>query len=90
VVLDVRPEAEFRASHLPFARSMPLLELRRRLNQLPRSKPIVAYCRGPFCLMAGEAVELLRKKGFDAHRLEDGVAEWRYRGLPVEAQEGER
>jgi rhodanese-related sulfurtransferase len=90
VVLDVRPEAEFRASHLPFARSIPLAELRRRLNELPRSKPIVAYCRGPFCLMAREAVELLRKKGFGAHRLEDGVAEWRYRGLPVEAQEGER
>jgi rhodanese-related sulfurtransferase/DNA-binding CsgD family transcriptional regulator len=90
VVLDVRPAAEFRASHLPFARSMPLPELRRRLNELPRSKPIVAYCRGPFCLMAGEAVELLRKKGFEARRLEDGVAEWRYRGLPVEAQEDER
>lgn len=88
VVLDVRPEAEFRASHLPFARSMPVPELRRRLKELPRDKPIVAYCRGPFCLMAGEAVDLLRRKGFEARRLEDGVAEWRYRGLPTE--EGER
>jgi rhodanese-related sulfurtransferase len=90
VVLDVRPEVEFRASHLPFARSMPLSELRRRLKELPRGKPIVAYCRGPFCLMAGEAVELLRRKGFEARRLEDGVAEWRYRGLPIEAEEGNR
>jgi rhodanese-related sulfurtransferase/DNA-binding MarR family transcriptional regulator len=84
VILDVRPEAEFQASHLPFARSMPLAELRRRLRELPRTKPVVAYCRGPFCLMAGEAVALLRKKGFRAQRLEDGVAEWRHRGLPVE------
>ena len=89
VVLDVRPEAEFRASHLPIARSVPLPELRRRLKELPKGKPIVAYCRGPFCLMAGEAVALLRRKGFEARRLEDGVAEWRYRGLPVEAEEEE-
>jgi rhodanese-related sulfurtransferase len=88
VVLDVRPEAEFRASHLPFARSIPLPELRRRLKELPKRKPIVAYCRGPFCLMAGEAVELLRRKGFEARRMEDGVAEWRYRGLPIEVEEG--
>jgi rhodanese-related sulfurtransferase len=88
VILDVRPEEEFQASHLPFARSMPLAELRRRLKDLPRSKPVVAYCRGPFCLMAGEAVEPLRKKGFRAQRLEDGVAEWRSRGLPL-ATEGE-
>jgi rhodanese-related sulfurtransferase len=86
VILDVRPEEEFQASHLPFARSMPLAELRRRLKELPRSKPVVAYCRGPFCLMAGEAVELLRKKGFRAQRLEDGVAEWRSRGLPLDTE----
>ncbi len=84
VVLDVRPEAEYAAGHLPFARSIPLSELRRRLNELPRSKPIVAYCRGPFCLMAGEAVELLQRRGFQALRLEDGVAEWRFHGLPTE------
>lgn len=83
VILDVRPEEEFQASHLPFARCMPLAELRRRLKDLPRTKPVVAYCRGPFCLMAGEAVDLLRKKGFQAQRLEDGVAEWRSRGLPL-------
>jgi len=84
MVLDVRPEAEFQAGHLPYAQSMPLEELRKRLAVLPRDKPVVAYCRGPFCLMAAEAVELLRKEGFSAIRLEDGVAEWRAYGLPVE------
>jgi len=85
MVLDVRPEAEFQAGHLPYAQSMPLDELRKRLAGLPHDKPVVAYCRGPFCLMAVEAVELLRKEGFQAIRLEDGVAEWRAYGLPVEA-----
>ncbi len=85
MVLDVRPEAEFQAGHLPYARSMPLEELRKRLADLPHDKPVVAYCRGPFCLMAVEAVELLRKEGFSAIRLEDGVAEWRALGLPVES-----
>ena len=83
VVLDVRPGGEFAAGHLPFARSLPLEELRQRLAELPRDKPVVAYCRGPFCLMAVEAVELLRREGFQAIRLEDGVAEWRAHGLPV-------
>jgi rhodanese-related sulfurtransferase len=84
VIIDVRPNEEFEAGHLPHARCLPLSELKRRLRELPKGKPIVAYCRGPFCMMAGEAVELLRKKGFWAQRLEDGVAEWRHRGLPVE------
>jgi rhodanese-related sulfurtransferase/predicted transcriptional regulator len=84
MVLDVRPEAEFQAGHLPYAQSMPLEELRKRLADLPRDKPVVAYCRGPFCLMAKEAVELLRQEGFSAIRLDDGVAEWRAYGLPVE------
>ena len=83
VVLDVRPEAEFQAGHLPYAQSMPLEELHKRLADLPRDKPVVAYCRGPFCLMAAAAVELLRKEGYRALRLEDGVAEWRAHGLPV-------
>jgi rhodanese-related sulfurtransferase len=83
MVLDVRPEAEFQAGHLPYAQSMPLEELKKRLADLPRDKPVVAYCRGPFCLMAKEAVELLRQEGFSAIRLEDGVAEWRASGLPV-------
>jgi rhodanese-related sulfurtransferase/DNA-binding MarR family transcriptional regulator len=84
VVLDVRPEAEYAAGHLPFARSIPLGELRRRLTELPKSKPVVAYCRGPFCVMAGKAVALLRRRGFRAMHLEDGVAEWHFHGLPIE------
>jgi rhodanese-related sulfurtransferase/predicted transcriptional regulator len=83
VVIDVRPETEFAAGHLPYAQSLPLPELQKRLADLPRDKPVVAYCRGPFCLMAQEAVEFLQKEGFQAIRLEDGVAEWRARGLPV-------
>jgi rhodanese-related sulfurtransferase/predicted transcriptional regulator len=84
VVIDVRPETEFAAGHLPYAQSLPLPELQKRLAELPRDKPVVAYCRGPFCLMAKEAVELLQKEGFQAIRLEDGVAEWRANGLPVQ------
>jgi rhodanese-related sulfurtransferase/predicted transcriptional regulator len=84
MVLDVRPEAEFASGHLPYAQSMPLEELKKRLDDLPRDKPVVAYCRGPFCLMAVEAVDLLHQQGFQAIRFEDGVAEWRAHGLPVE------
>jgi rhodanese-related sulfurtransferase len=76
VMLDVRPPAEYEAAHLPFARSMPLDELKNRLAELPAGKTIVAYCRGPYCLMAKDAVELLRQQGFDAVRLPEGVAEW--------------
>ena len=76
VVLDVRPTDEYLATHLPFARSIPLDELRQRLAELPRDRPIVAYCRGPYCLMAIDAVELLRKEGFVSAHLRDGVAEW--------------
>lgn len=76
VVLDVRPADEFLAAHLPFARSIPLDELKQRLAELPQGKTVVAYCRGPYCLMARDAVELLRKKGYDALRLPEGVAEW--------------
>jgi len=76
VMLDVRPVAEYEAAHLPFARSMPLDELKDRLAELPPGKTIVAYCRGPYCLMAKDAVELLRQQGFDALRLPEGVAEW--------------
>lgn len=84
IVIDVRPEEEFAAGHLPYARSLPLAELKKRLKQLPKDKPVVAYCRGPFCLMAQDAVALLQKQGFRAKHLEDGVAEWRARGLPIE------
>lgn len=84
MVLDVRPETEFQAGHLPYAQSMPIEELKKRLADLPRDRPVVAYCRGPFCLMAKEAVELLGRQGYTAIRWEDGVAEWRAHGLPVE------
>lgn len=76
VVLDVRPADEYLAAHLPFARSIPLDELKQRFAELPKGKTVVAYCRGPYCLMARDAVELLRNKGYDALRLPEGVAEW--------------
>lgn len=84
VVIDVRPEEEFRAGHIPGARSIPLEELERRLGELPRRRVIVAYCRGPYCMLALDAVARLRARGMKAARLQDGVPEWRARGLPVE------
>jgi rhodanese-related sulfurtransferase/transposase-like protein len=78
VVLDVRPTEEYLTAHLPFARSIPLVELRQRLAELPKDRSIVAYCRGPYCLMAKDAVELLKKEGYAAIHLRDGVAEWAY------------
>jgi rhodanese-related sulfurtransferase/DNA-binding transcriptional ArsR family regulator len=84
LVLDVRPTDEFDVAHLPHALSMPLPELKKRLAELPKDMPVVAYCRGPFCLMARDAVALLRKRGVRAVHLADGVAEWRARGLPIE------
>jgi rhodanese-related sulfurtransferase len=89
IVLDVRPEDEYRAGHLPFARSVPVDELERKLSSLPRNREIVAYCRGPYCVWAYEAVSLLRRKGYRATRFEDGVAEWRTAGLPLEQKSGE-
>jgi rhodanese-related sulfurtransferase len=76
VVLDVRPAEEYLVAHLPFARSIPLGELRQRLDELPKDRPIVAYCRGPYCLMAPDAVALLKQEGYLAVHLSDGVAEW--------------
>lgn len=84
VVIDVRPASEFNAGHLPFARSLPLDELEQRLADLPADRTIVAYCRGPFCLMSDEAVQLLRARGFVARKISDGVSEWAASGLPVE------
>ena len=84
VVIDVRPEVEYLAGHLPFARSMPLSEIKQRLAELPAGKEIVAYCRGPYCLMSEEAVALLREKGLTARKITDGVAEWAAEGLPIE------
>ena len=86
-VLDVRPAEEYRAGHIPGALSVPLSELKKRIAELPKRREIVAYCRGPYCVMAIEAVEVLRKKGFRAHRMEQGVVDWRARGWRVE--EGE-
>lgn len=86
IIIDVRPGEEYRFAHLPYARSLPLDELKRRLNELPSDKTIVAYCRGPFCLMAKEAVDLLRKEGLQGIRMESGVAEWRLQGLPLIAE----
>lgn len=83
VVIDVRPEAEYREAHLPYARSLPLTEIARRLRELPRDKEIVAYCRGPFCLMSDEAVTLLRRRGYRARQLREGVSEWQAAGLPL-------
>lgn len=76
VVIDVRPANEFEQAHLPFARSMPLSELRVRLAELPKDKPIVAYCRGPYCLMSADAVRLLQEQGYTALQLREGVNEW--------------
>ena len=84
-VLDVRPAEEFAAGHVPGALNIPLDQLEKRMRELPKRKEIVAYCRGPFCLMSFEAVQLLRKKGLKARRLENGLPEWRLAGLPVEA-----
>jgi rhodanese-related sulfurtransferase len=83
VVLDVRPAAEHAAGHLQGAISIPVAELHRRLAELPRDLEIVAYCRGPFCAFAHEAVALLREEGFSAQRLEDGLPEWQAAGLAV-------
>lgn len=83
VVLDVRPAEEFETAHLPYARSLPLAELAQRLAELPRDVEIVAYCRGPFCLMSDEAVRLLAEHGFRARKTFDGVTEWEAAGLPV-------
>jgi len=82
-VLDVRPREEYAAGHIPGAISIPLGELAARLQELPADRDIVAYCRGPYCVMAVEAAALLREKGFAAHRMEQGVVDWRARGWPV-------
>lgn len=83
-VLDVRPEDEYAAGHLPQAVNIPMRELARRLREIPKKREIVAYCRGPYCVLAFEAVALLRKRGFKVRRLEDGYPEWAASGLPVE------
>lgn len=83
VLLDVRPEEEYAAGHLPDAISLPLEELADRLTELPLDRTIVAYCRGPYCVLALHAVEVLRQHGFQTIRLRDGVSDWRAHGLPL-------
>ena len=87
VILDVRPAGEFAAGHIPGALSVPLDQLDAALARLPRRAEIVAYCRGPYCVLAPQAVERLRAKGYRARRLADGLPEWRLAGLPVVAGE---
>ena len=84
-VLDVRPAGEFAAGHLPGAVNIPLDQLTARMRELPAKREVIAYCRGPYCLLAFEAVETLRKKGRKARRLEQGLPEWRLAGLPIES-----
>jgi rhodanese-related sulfurtransferase len=83
VVLDVRPAVEYEAGHVRGARSVPFNQLERQLRTLPSDSEIVAYCRGPYCVFAGDAVKVLRERGFRARRLEDGYPEWERDGLPV-------
>jgi len=85
-VLDVRPPEEYAAGHLPGAVNVPLEELEKHLDALKADQEIVAYCRGPHCVLAFDAVARLREKGFDARRLEGGLPEWRLEGLPVECE----
>lgn len=85
-VLDVRPGEEFALGHVPGALSIPMEELERRLAELPKDKDIIAYCRGPYCVMSFEAVATLRRKGYRVRRLEEGFAEWKAAGLAVSTQ----
>lgn len=84
IVIDVRPSAEYAVAHLPFARSMPLAELEACVADLPKDKEIVAYCRGPFCVMSDQAVALLATRGYRIRKIRDGVSEWQAAGMPVE------
>lgn len=84
-IIDVRPGDEFAAGHLPGALNIQFAELERRLGELPANREVIAYCRGPYCILSFEATALLRAKGYSVRRLEDGYPEWKAAGLPVEA-----
>ncbi len=85
MLIDVRPEDEYGLGHLPGALNIPLRQLEQRLSELPRDQQIVAYCRGPYCVLSFEAVAALRAHGFSVRRFEEGFPEWKAAGLPVEA-----
>jgi rhodanese-related sulfurtransferase len=89
-LIDVRPREEYVAAHIPGAISVPLADLGKRVGTLQKRRDIVAYCRGPYCVMALDAVDLLRRKGFRAHRLEHGVPEWRAQGWRVDTGDDRR
>jgi rhodanese-related sulfurtransferase/DNA-binding transcriptional ArsR family regulator len=82
-LIDVRPEAEYRAGHIPGALSMPVDQLGRRYREIPKHREVIAYCRGPYCVYSADAVKLLRKRGYRARRMHDGVPDWRSAGHPV-------
>lgn len=84
IVIDVRPEEEFINGHIPGAISIPLAELKDRLNEIPNDQEIVAYCRGPYCVLSPEAIKILKDEGYEALRLEESLPEWKSAGLPVE------
>jgi rhodanese-related sulfurtransferase len=86
-VIDVRPEEEFRAGHIPGALSIPVAQLKRRLSEIPKKREVVAYCRGPYCVYSVEAVTILRKHGYRARRTDEGLPDWRARARPVAASE---
>ena len=86
-VLDVRPAEEYNAAHIPGAISIPLKELQLRLSDLPRDQDIVAYCRGPYCVLSIQAVEMLRANGFKAVRIEEGIQDFRAMGFPITVNE---
>jgi rhodanese-related sulfurtransferase len=82
-VIDVRPEEEYRAGHIPGALSVPVAQLKRRLPEIPKGREVVAYCRGPYCVYSVEAVAILRRHGYQARRADEGLPDWRASGLPV-------
>jgi rhodanese-related sulfurtransferase len=90
IIIDVRPELEYEQGHIPAARSVPVENLKRRLAELPRDVEIVAYCRGPYCVLSDQAVRLLHRHGFRARRLSEGFPEWRAAGYPVEVKQMEK
>jgi rhodanese-related sulfurtransferase len=90
IIIDVRPELEYEQGHIPAARSVPVENLKRRLAELPRDVEVVAYCRGPYCVLSDQAVRLLHRHGFRARRLSEGFPEWRAAGYPVEVKQMEK